>query len=249
MTMARATPSAPLARAVVTGGSSGIGLTIVRRLLEDGYRVLSIDRQPPPDRPAGLDFHQADLLVEAQALAAADAVGRADAQLLVNDAAVVRPGACDVASVEDLRVSMALNLEIPQRLMQAALPAMKARGMGRVVNIASRAALGKPLRAAYSASKAGLIGMTRTWALELGEFGITANCVAPGPIATDMFRKGNPPDSPLTKGLMQAVPVRRMGTPEDVAHAVAYLADPRTGFVTGQTLYVCGGLSVGGYAF
>ena len=87
--------------------------------------------------------------------------------------------------------------------------------------------------------------MTRVWALELGQFGITANAIGPGPIRTELFDKANPPDAPRTQKIIQSVPVKRVGTPDDVAHAVAYMLDERSGFVTGQTLYVCGGMTVG----
>jgi NAD(P)-dependent dehydrogenase (short-subunit alcohol dehydrogenase family) len=122
---------------------------------------------------------------------------------------------------------------------------MKAAAFGRIVNISSRAALGKELRSVYAATKAGLIGMTKVWSLELGRFGITANVVAPGPIRTELFDRVNPADSPRTKAIIDAIPVRRVGVPDDIAHAVAYFLDSRSGFVTGQTLFVCGGLTIG----
>jgi NAD(P)-dependent dehydrogenase (short-subunit alcohol dehydrogenase family) len=125
------------------------------------------------------------------------------------------------------------------------LPAMKAARFGRIVSISSRAALGKALRTVYAATKAGIEAMTKTWALELGEHGITANAVGPGPIGTALFHRVNPADSPRTRAIIEAIPVRRLGTPEDVAHAVASLLDERAGFITGQTLYVCGGMTVG----
>jgi NAD(P)-dependent dehydrogenase (short-subunit alcohol dehydrogenase family) len=109
--------------------------------------------------------------------------------------------------------------------------------------MASRAALGKELRTAYSASKAGLIGLTRVWALELGPEGVTVNAIGPGPIATELFAQAN--DAERTKRIIDAIPVRRMGTPADIAHTAAYLLDEQAGFVTGQTIYVCGGLTVG----
>src|SRR6202012_2705317 len=105
----------------------------------------------------------------------------------------------------------------------------------------SRAALGKELRTPYSATKAALIGMTRVWALELGRHGITANACGPGPIRTELFERANPPDSPRTRAIIEGVPVKRVGTPDDVAHAVAYFLDARSGFVTGPVLYVGGG--------
>src|SRR3546814_3227021 len=91
-----------------------------------------------------------------------------------------------------------------------------ARGVGRIVNISSRAALGKELRTAYAASKAALLGMTKTWALELGRFGITVNAVGPGPIKTSLFDEVNPEGSPRTRKIIDSIPVRRMGTPDDV---------------------------------
>ena len=109
--------------------------------------------------------------------------------------------------------------------------------------------MGLATRTAYSATKAGLIGMTRTWALELGPDGITVNAVAPGPIAgTAMFHDVLPPGDPRIDALAQSIPVRRLGQPEDVARVVMFLADPASGFITGQTLFVCGGTSVGSLA-
>jgi 3-oxoacyl-[acyl-carrier protein] reductase len=87
--------------------------------------------------------------------------------------------------------------------------------------------------------------MAKVWALELGDHGVTVNAIGPGPIRTDLFDQANPPDSPRTRAIIEAIPVRRIGAPEDVANAVAFLLDVRSGFVTGQTLYVCGGMTVG----
>jgi NAD(P)-dependent dehydrogenase (short-subunit alcohol dehydrogenase family) len=104
--------------------------------------------------------------------------------------------------------------------------------------------LGKELRTAYAGAKAGLIAMAKVWALELGKNGITANAIGPGPIMTELWSKGNPPDSEKTKAIVKSVAVGRLGTPEDVANAASFLMDRKSGFVTGQVLYVCGGLTV-----
>jgi NAD(P)-dependent dehydrogenase (short-subunit alcohol dehydrogenase family) len=128
---------------------------------------------------------------------------------------------------------------------QGLQPSMQAARFGRIINISSRAALGKELRTVYAATKAGLLGMTRTWALELAPYGVTVNAIGPGPIATELFLSGNPPDSPKTKKILESIPLKRMGEPDDIAHAVASLLDDRAGYITGQVLYVCGGLTVG----
>ncbi|WP_263597314.1 SDR family oxidoreductase [Pseudomonas fluorescens] len=139
----------------------------------------------------------------------------------------------------------ALNLRCSLQCMQALLPGMKEAGFGRILNMSSRAALGKELRSAYAATKAGLLGMTRVWALELGRFGITANAIGPGPIRTELFERANPPDSPRTQAIIDSIPVKRLGMPDDIAQAAAFFLDARSGFVTGQVLYVCGGMTVG----
>jgi len=111
--------------------------------------------------------------------------------------------------------------------------------------VSSRAVLGLPTRTSYSATKAGMLGMARTWALELATFGITVNVVAPGPIKTANFHGVIPEGSPQVDHVIQSIPVKRLGQPEDVARAVMFFADREAGFVTGQVLYVCGGTSVG----
>ncbi len=139
-----------------------------------------------------------------------------------------------------------LHLGAALILVQAVLPQMRARQFGRVILISSRAALGVVGRTAYSATKAGMIGMGRTWALELAPSGITVNMVAPGPIrSTEMFHELIPAGSEREKGLAAAIPMRRLGLPEDVANAVMFFAARDSGFITGQVLYVCGGASVG----
>lgn len=232
--------------ALVTGGSQGIGRAIVERLAADGYRVVSLDRVPPASLAAGERFHEVDL---AQPRATADVLARVTGEcavsVLVNNVGTVQPGALEDVTLEDLDRVVSLNLRCAIQCAQAVLPGMKARRYGRIVSISSRAALGKELRTVYAATKAGLHGITRTWALELGRHGITVNAIGPGPIATDLFTRVNPADSPRTRAIIDGVPVGRLGTPADIAHAVAFFADPRAGFVTGQVLYVCGGMTAG----
>ena len=122
---------------------------------------------------------------------------------------------------------------------------MKQARCGRIVNISSRAALGKELRTVYAATKAGLHGLTKTWALELAPHQITVNAIGPGPIGTELFHAANPPDSPRTQAILEGIPLHRLGAPADIAHAVSFFLDERASFITGQVIYVCGGLTVG----
>jgi 3-oxoacyl-[acyl-carrier protein] reductase len=232
--------------ALVTGASRGIGRATARRLSQDGLSIVTLDRNAPANPVPGEVFIAVDLSDEAATAAAlAQATRERAITRLVNNVGTVRPGSVETATSADLDAVVALTLRCSLQCVQAVLPAMKAARFGRIVSVSSRAALGKELRVAYSAAKAGLVGMTKTWALELAAQGITANAVAPGPIGTELFHQNNPADSPRTRAIVEGIPVRRLGTPEDVAHAIASLLDERAGFVTGQVLYVCGGMTVG----
>jgi 3-oxoacyl-[acyl-carrier protein] reductase len=225
-------------RVLVTGGAAGIGRACVARCRADGFDVVSIDREGD-----GLIADLSDPAQTAEALARALKGG--PITRLVNNVGMVRPASIDEQTLEDFDAVMHLNARCAMQCLQAVLPGMKAAGFGRVVNISSRAALGKELRTVYAGSKAALQGMAKVWALELGEFGITANAIGPGPINTELFQRVNPAESPRTKAIIEGVPVRRLGTPEDVANAVAFFLHRDAGFVTGQVLYVCGGMTVG----
>ncbi len=228
----------PARRVLVTGGASGIGAAIVERCRVDGLETVVIDRTG--------DGIFADLSdIQSTAAALEQALRGGPITSIVNNVGAVFPAAAEDQSLDELAAAWELNLRSAMQCTQALLPSMREAGFGRIVTVSSRAALGKELRSAYAATKAGLLGLTRVWALELGQYGITANAVAPGPIATELFKKANPADSPRTKAILDGVPVKRIGTPEDVAHAAAYLLDERSGFVTGQTHYVCGGVTVG----
>jgi 3-oxoacyl-[acyl-carrier protein] reductase len=225
-------------RVLITGWAAGIGRATADRCRADGYEVVVIDREGNGIR--------ADLSSpEATAAALEEALSGGPITRLVNNVGIVRPGPVEEQTPADLDLAVSLNLRCSLQCLQALLPGMKTARFGRVVNVSSRAALGKELRTVYAATKAALIGMAKVWALELGAHGITVNAVGPGPIRTDLFDRANPPNSPRTKAIINAIPVRRVGTPEDVANAIAFLLDRRTGFVTGQTLYVCGGMTVG----
>ena len=134
--------------------------------------------------------------------------------------------------------------------MQANLATMKAQRYGRIVLVSTRAVLGLARRTVYSATKSALLGLSRTWALELAPSGITSNVIAPGPVAeTEMFHEVIPVGSSRIDTIAAAVPVGRLGKPDDVARAVMFFVAPEGDFVTGQTLFVCGGTSVGSITY
>jgi 3-oxoacyl-[acyl-carrier protein] reductase len=230
--------------AVVTGGAGGIGAGIAARLSADGFRVIVLDQAEPA---AQVDrFHVVDLSDAAavQALCARIAAEE-EVTCLVNNVGIVCPAPLEEVDPADFDRLLHVNLRPSILCAQAFLPGMKAAGGGRIVMNTSRVTLGKERRTLYSASKGAAQSMARTWALELGPHGITVNCVAPGPIGTDAFWRNNPPDAPLTREIIDHVPLRRVGTVEDVANAVSFFCAPEAGFVTGQTLFVCGGVTVG----
>lgn len=232
--------------AVVTGGSAGIGKAICERLLADGYQVVSLARRGSGIEHPALHEVSVDLTDrQATAQAAREITQRFAITTVVHNAGVIRAALLPDVNLDDLDALVDLHLGSAIQLVQAALPAMRAQRFGRIVLLSSRAALGLATRTSYSATKAGMLGMARTWALELARDGITVNVVAPGPIRTDMFYDVVQAGSDKERELARAVPVGRLGESDDVARAVSFFADPAASFVTGQVLYVCGGTSVG----
>ena len=234
------------ATAIVTGGSAGIGATICRHLLDAGYEVVSVARRRPDWSHKSLHAVEVDLT---DASATEKAASRIAAQFavgtIVHNAGVIRPNLLPEVKQKDLHDLTQLHLGAAILFVQAVLPGMRERNFGRIVLMSSRAALGLQTRTAYSATKAGMIGMARTWALELAPFGITVNVVAPGPIGdTEMFREVVPAGGEREAAIAKSIPVGRLGRSDDVARAVMFFADPKNSFVTGQVLYVCGGASI-----
>jgi|SRR5699024_2029555 len=230
---------------IVTGASSGIGRAIAQRLHSEGYRVFNLDKQPPKTATAS-EYIEVDLsdskaidTVMTQ-LAEAHSITR-----VVNNAGVVKPEYLADTSVDDMRAVAQVNVEAPLLIVQRVLPEMLAQGFGRIINISSRVVLGKERRTAYAASKSALLGMTRTWAMELASKGITVNAIGPGPIGTELFHQVNPAGLPQTQAIIDKLPVKRVGKPEEIAHAVSYFMHDLASFTTGQILYVCGGMTLG----
>ena len=235
--------------ALVTGGSAGIGASISRHLLDAGYTVVNLSRRTSDFEHEALVDVPVDLSdPEATHAAVGELAGRHAITTVVHNAGVIRPALIEDVDLADVDYVARLHLHAGILLVQAALPAMKSAGFGRIVVVGSRAMVGLATRTGYAATKAGQVGMVRTWALELGPHGITANVVAPGPIVTDMFTEVIPEDSDKARQLAASIPVRRLGQADDVARAVLFLTSPASGFITGQTLFVCGGTSVGSLA-
>lgn len=231
--------------ALVTGGSRNIGRAICGRLAKDGYQVIQFDIVEP-EETIGATFVRVDLAdAEETSAALADVCRGRRISRLVNNVGIGHVGGVEETSLEEFEKVMRLNARTALQCTQALLPDMRAAGFGRIVNLASRAIAGIPGITAYAASKAAIVGMTRTWAMELARHGITVNAIAPGPIDTDMYREMNPPGSANDRRIREGIPVGRIGALEDIANAASFFLDARSGFVTGQVLFVCGGLSIG----
>ena len=232
---------------VVTGGSTGIGLAICERLLSEGYEVVNLSRRSAELDHARLHNFELDLSDRnATNRTATELAERFQVTGFVHNAGLIRANLLEDVQLEDLDYLTQVHIGAAISLSQAFIPNMKAQQFGRIILITSRAALGLQTRTSYSATKSGMMGMARTWALELGEHGITVNTVAPGPIAaTEMFHKVIPQGSPKLDDMAAGIPVKRLGMPDDVARAVSFFNDPDNSFITGQTLMVCGGASLG----
>lgn len=242
--------------AIVTGAAQGIGAAVATRLASDGLDVAVIDLDAAACASTLIAVEQcgrraiaigADVADEA---AVADAMTKITAELgtplvLINNAGVLRDALLGKMSVADWDTVMAVNLRGSFLMSRAVEAGMRAAKWGRIVNLASTAAVGDLGRANYAAAKAGLIGFSKTLALELGRFNVTVNAVAPGFTVTDMTRRvaervGVPFDEMVAEAVSH-IAVRRAGDPSDIANAISFFVDERSSFVSGQVLYVAGG--------
>ncbi|MCF8603166.1 SDR family oxidoreductase [Gordonia sp. HY442] len=242
--------------AIVTGAARGIGAEVARRLASDGHAVAVLDLDEAACQKVVDEIVAAGgraLAVGADVsdeVAVEAAVSRVAAELgvptiLVNNAGIIRDNLLFKMTVSDWDAVMGVHLRGAFLMSREVQNYQTKEGWGRIVNLSSTSALGNRGQANYSAAKAGMQGLTKTLALELGRFGVTANAIAPGFIATDMTaataeRIGVSFDDFKT-AMAKEIPVQRVGEPADIAHAVSFYASEGAGFVSGQVLYVAGG--------
>ena len=237
--------------AIVTGAANGIGKSIARRLVKDNYFVLAVDIDPAGAEKLSIEFNTEEATyiltnicneTEVHTLFSSCISKYHRIDLVVNNAGIIRDNLIWNMSVEEFDTVINVNLKGTWLMCREAASIMKERKNGRIINIASRAWLGNRGQSNYSASKAGVVALTRVLALELGKYNICVNAIAPGLIDTPMTQKL---EKAVLQKLIDAQPSKSMGKPEDVANAVAFLANPETGFINGQTIYVDGGKSIG----
>jgi len=240
--------------AFVTGGGGGIGAAICRALAADGHRVAAADLDLGAAERVAREIDGSAVEIDVTDPASTEAaLAHCEASLGPVDVLVNCAGWDEFRPFLDTdeafaRTVLAINLEGPIRITRQVLPGMVERGRGRLVNVASDAGrVGSSLESIYSAAKGGLIAFTKTIAREVARHGITANSVCPGPTDTALFNgmaAASEDGERMRSGLTRAIPLGRLGLPEDVAPAVAFLASEQAGFITGQTLSVSGGLTM-----
>jgi 3-oxoacyl-[acyl-carrier protein] reductase len=237
--------------AIVTGSARGIGAATARRLAQEGAKVIVNDIRAEDAeataaalRADGLQAHciVADITkaAEVQRLVDETVARFGGVHILVNNAGFPRDKYLVKMSEEDWDLVMDVMLKGAFLVTKAVMPRLIEQGWGRVINISSRAHFGNPTQANYSAAKAGLIGMAKALAIEEGRYGITVNCVAPGFIETEMVQALATYET-IKERAIQMQPVKRVGRPDDIADAVAFLASERAGFISGEVVHVTGG--------
>lgn len=228
--------------AVVTGATRGIGYAIAERLQNDGLEVIGTGTGKNGKCPEGVAYRQVDFLSERSVAGFVDFLKNQKIDILVNNAGINKIGSFSEIDIEDFDRILRVNLRAPFLLCQAVIPYMKKNEWGRIVNITSIfGKITKELRAPYSSSKFGLDGMTVALSAEVAEFGVLANCVAPGFIDTDLTR--NVLGIQGMKELEDKIPIKRLGKVREIASFVSWLVSEENTYVSGQNLIIDGGFS------
>ena len=234
--------------ALVTGGISGIGAAIVSHFLDEGAIVYVLDKNVPDsivsDTNEHLTVFPGDVTSNEDVKSFISNIQKTASKIdiLINNAGIIRDNVIWKMDEEDFDAVIDVNLKGPWLMCREVAPIMRAQNSGRIVNIASRSWLGSAGQSNYSASKGGLVSMTRVLALELGKNNITVNAVAPGLIDTPMTRSLDPE---VYNMLEKSIPCKKAGKPADIAHTVAFLSSDEASFINGQVIHVDGGKSIG----
>ncbi len=237
--------------AIVTGSAKGIGKAIVKRLIEDNYFIIAVDIDDFEGARLLHEFGQEEIIYincditdekQVQELFHRMINAYTKLDLLINNAGIIKDDAIWNMSIENFDLVIDVNLKGTWIMCREAAKIFKEQKKGRIVNISSRAWLGNFGQSNYAASKAGVVALTRVLALELGKYNVLVNAVAPGLIDTPLTQKL---EQHVLKRLIEAQPTKTMGSTDDVAHVVSFLASDQTRFITGQTIYVDGGKSIG----
>lgn len=230
--------------ALVTGASKGIGLATTRRLIAAGYQVVGWSRTCPDDFPGqwmSCDVSDADAVREALN----EVLSMGTVECLVNNVGMPTKDDFGDIALDQLSFSLDFHVRTCLQTMQAVVPGMRAQGYGRIVNVVSTIMTGYSHRSVYRASKEAVKSLTVSAGLELAPDGITVNAVAPGPTATATFSATIPAGSPGEQYWLDTVPMRRLGHEDEVSAAIAFMASREASYITGQVLYVDGGVSAG----
>ena len=228
---------------LVTGANRGIGLATCKILSKKKYKIIGVARSKIKNFPG--KFIECDLSNQNSINDLIKKIKNYNINCLVNNAGTSFGQSIDDLDLETFDKSIKLNLRPAVNLSLELVKKMKKNKFGRIVSVSSRAALGRELRTSYSVAKSGLYGFTRTWALELAKYNITVNLVSPGPIMTELHKRNNSQNKSYQKKYLNQNPMRRYGDPSEVAAAICFFISDEASFITGQSLYVCGGMSVG----
>lgn len=235
---------------IITGAAKGIGKAIAKRMVLEGYSTILVDVEKNNGESIALELGESanficcDISDKNEVAKLFETVKNkfGGVDILINNAGIILDNVIWKMPVEDFDKVIDINLKGTWLMCKEAGTLMREQKRGRIINITSRAWLGNAGQSNYSASKAGIVGLTRVLALELGKYGVLVNAIAPGLINTPLTQKLS---EQVKEKLIQSQPTKSMGQPEDIANVAAFLSDDKTQFITGQTIYVDGGKSIG----